>query len=122
MQKLFASLFALGASVALIGSASAAPSQASFDGTWNVRLVTEAGQCDESYSYTIAIADGQVRPVGAAASVSGGVSGDGSVTLGVQRSIARAEGSGRLRAKSGSGTWRLSMLGCTGRWTARRAA
>jgi hypothetical protein len=125
MKKKFVTALVLGAGAALVGQAAAAPAKpASYDGTWSVRLVTEAGSCDASYHYTIAVEDGRVRPISTAGqaptSVSGGVGRDGSVTLSVQRSIAQAQASGRLRASSGSGTWRLAMLGCTGRWTAQR--
>ena len=105
--------------LAFVGSAAAEP-QKNFNGTWTVRLVTEAGSCDASYSTTVAITDGQVRALSGGASVSGGIGRDGSVALGIQRSIARGDASGRLAEKSGSGTWRVGMLGCTGRWTAQR--
>jgi hypothetical protein len=126
MKQLIAALV-ISAGAILAGQtperAQAAPSKpASFNGTWSVRLVTEAGSCDPSYLYTVAVQDGQVRPAAAngGASVSGGVGADGSVSLGVQKSIARGEGSGRLQGASGSGTWRLPLLGCTGRWSASR--
>jgi hypothetical protein len=92
-MKKFVTALMLGAGAAFVDHAAAAPAKpASYDGTWSVRLVTE----------------------------SGGVGCDGSVTLNVQHSIAQAQASGRLRASSGSGTWRLATLGCTGRWTAQR--
>lgn len=127
MQKQLFAAFVIGAGAILVGQTSdraqAAPAKpASYNGTWSVRLVTEAGGCDSSYLYTVAVQDGQVRPAAAngGASISGGVGPDGSVQLGVQKSLARGEGSGRLQAASGSGTWRLPLLGCTGRWTASR--
>ena len=39
------------------GSVSATP--ASFDGTWTVRLVTESGTCENSYSQTVAVENGR---------------------------------------------------------------
>ena len=104
-----------------IAPLSASAKSASFDGTWNVRLVTDAGTCDSSYSQTVAIENGRVRPLTGAASVSGGVGTDGSVALSISKSIARADAQGRLGPKLGSGRWNLAMLGCTGRWTATRA-
>ena len=101
-------------------AAAVAGPQKNFNGTWSVRLVTEAGSCDAAYQTTVMIEDGQVRALSSGASVSGGISSDGSVALGIQRSIARGDASGRLAARSGSGTWRVAMLGCTGRWTAQR--
>ena len=117
MTTRFFTAFGLG--LALVGSAAASP-QKGFNGTWSVRLVTEAGSCDTSYSTTVAIQDGQVRAVSGSASVSGGIGSDGSVALGIQRSIASGQASGRLAARSGSGTWRVAMMGCTGSWTAQR--
>ena len=119
-------LFVFGAAIVSTAaplSASAKP--VSFDGTWNVRLVTEAGTCDSSYSQTVAIENGRVRPLagagGPATAVSGGVGSDGNVALTISRSIAKADAQGRLSSKSGAGSWKLAMLGCTGRWTASRA-
>ncbi|TFZ54680.1 hypothetical protein E4V01_24790 [Methylorubrum sp. Q1] len=95
-----------------------------FDGTWSVQLVTESGMCDAQYSYTLAVRDGQVRPVTAVASggttVSGRVGADGDVGLNVAAAAANGTASGRLQARSGSGTWRVSGGLCTGRWVAKR--
>jgi hypothetical protein len=114
---------ALSAGISVPGASVAASAKpASYDGTWNVRLVTESGTCDSSYSETVAIENGRVRPLSAGATaISGGVGSNGSVALTISRSIARADASGRLNTKSGSGNWKLAMLGCTGRWTASRA-
>ncbi len=115
----------LGAGVALVGNAAPSTAKpASFDGTWSVRFVTESGACDSSYDYTVAIQSGSVRPIGANAptNISGGVARDGRVALDIQHSFATADASGRLQAEagSGSGTWRVAALGCTGRWMAQR--
>jgi hypothetical protein len=119
--KRFAMAFGLG--LTLIGAASAAPA-GRHDGTWSVQMVTDSGLCDRSYSYSIAIENGNVRyipnPGDAQATVSGRVGPDGTVDLDIHRSIAKADASGRLNGKSGSGTWQLSMLGCSGRWTAQK--
>lgn len=113
---------ALGAGMAVAGHAVAGPQQAAYDGTWSVRLVTEAGTCDRQYDAVVRIADGRVTPMasGSAASVSGGVGGDGRVALDIRKSLARADAYGRLQARSGAGVWKVDMLGCTGRWTAQR--
>ena len=107
------------ASVPVATSATAAP----FDGKWSVRLVTHSGACDSNYSQTIAIEDGQVRALasGDGPAISGGIGSDGTVALTIRRSIAQANANGRLTTKSGAGAWTLSMLGCSGRWTATRA-
>jgi hypothetical protein len=94
---------------------------ASVDGTWNVRLVTEAGTCDSVYSQTVAIQNGQVRPLSGDATISGGVGPDGSVALTISQSMAQARATGRISAQRGAGGWKLAMLGCSGRWIATRA-
>lgn len=120
MRLALLSAVAFGFSVSLLGGASAAP--ASRDGTWSVRMVTEAGSCDASYSYSVAVTNGQVRHLQAAGEaptvVNGQIGPDGDVNLAIRRSIAQASANGRLSEKAGSGTWRLNMLGCQGRWTA----
>ena len=115
----------LGATFALAGVAPAAPARsAPFDGTWQVRLVTSSGSCAPSYSYTLAIAGGQVRALGGSGAsptnASGGVGHDGNVSLAVQHGLAHADATGRLRRTEGTGTWSVSGLGCAGRWKAQR--
>lgn len=103
----------------------AAGDGANFDGNWTVQLVTESGGlCESSYSYSLTVQDGQIRPVSKAASngatVSGRVGTDGSVGLNVSTSSANGSASGRLQARGGSGTWKVASF-CSGRWTARRS-
>lgn len=117
------SAMALGLGLAFVGSALAVP-VARHDGTWSVQMVTDSGICDRSYNYSIAIENGNVRyllaPGDSPTTVSGQVGADGSVDLDIRRSIAKVDANGRLNAKSGSGTWQLAMLGCSGRWTAQK--
>jgi hypothetical protein len=105
----------------LLGTASAAP--ADFGGRWAVRMVTDSGVCDASYSYVIAIEDGRVRYIpqdsDAPPSVSGSIGPDGTVSLDIRKSIARVSATGQLRGAAGSGSWRLPGL-CSGRWTATK--
>lgn len=119
------SAMALGLGMTLIGSAWAAPA-ARHDGTWSVIMVTDSGVCDASYNYSIAIENGNVRylqaPGDSPTTVSGRIGPDGNVALDIRRSIAKVDAEGRLNGKSGSGTWRLGMLGCEGRWNAQKRA
>ncbi len=121
LTKRFAA--ALGLGTILIGSAIAAPANR-HDGIWNVQLATDSGTCDSSYHYSIAVENGSVRyipaPGSSPAVVSGRIGPDGMVDLDIRRSIAKADASGRLNGKSGTGTWQLAMLGCSGRWTAQK--
>jgi hypothetical protein len=114
---------ALGLGTILIGGAVAAPANR-HDGTWSVRMVTESGTCDSSDTYSIAVENGSIRylpaPGSSPAAVSGRIGPDGTVDLDIRRSIAKADASGRLNGKSGTGTWQLAMLGCSGRWIAQK--
>ena len=120
MNRDHAMALALSAGIVL---ASVPATAAPFDGKWNVRLVTDSGTCDSSYSQIIAVSNGQVQALtsGDGPAISGGVGNDGIVALTIRRSIAQANASGRLTSKSGVGAWTLAMLGCSGRWTATRA-
>src|SRR5215212_3763176 len=92
-------LLALGVGVGMLMASlpsTAAVGGASFDGTWHVRLVTQSGTCDSSYSQTVAIENGRVRPVGGSAAISGGVGSDGRVALTIAQSVATADAQGRL--------------------------
>ncbi|RVU18139.1 hypothetical protein [Methylobacterium oryzihabitans] len=111
---------ALGAGVLSFHAPARAEMQG-FDGTWNVRLVTESGLCDSSYSYALSIRDGDVRLAASdgGATITGRIGRDGSVGLNVRNGAAQGAASGRLQANSGSGTWTVSSL-CTGRWVAQR--
>jgi hypothetical protein len=117
------SAVALGLGVTLIGGAMAAPANR-HDGIWSVRLATDSGTCDSSDTYSIAVENGSVRYIPSPGSsptvVSGRIASNGAVDLDIRRSIAKADASGRLNGKSGSGTWQLAMLGCSGRWTAQK--
>jgi hypothetical protein len=117
------SAMAIGLGLILIGGAWAAPTER-HDGTWSIRMVTDSGICDRSYDYSIAIESGNVRyllaPGDSPTTVSGRIASDGAVNLDIRRSIAKVDASGRLSDKSGSGTWKLGLLGCTGRWTAQK--
>jgi hypothetical protein len=126
MRHTLRTALALGLGTLSMGLATGAiAGPASFNGTWQVRMVTEAGSCDRSYTYTLAVEDGQVRYDQASADeapvrVSGKVGEDGRVTLGIRRSLASAAASGKLQGNGGTGAWKVEFLGCSGRWTAER--
>lgn len=117
--------FALAAGLLCPSLIPALAGDANYDGNWTVQLVTESGAlCESSYSYTLTVQDGQIRPVAKAGSngttVTGRVGADGSVGLNVATSSANGSASGRLQARGGSGTWKVASF-CSGRWTARRS-
>lgn len=110
------------AATAITAGAFAAPAVAGPErhiGTWAVELVTESGLCNARYSYSVAIRDGEVRPLSGRARVSGKVSADGTVGITVAGAGGSGTGTGRLSGTQGSGTWAVSSL-CSGHWTARR--
>ena len=117
MTKTVAAL-ALGLGALLSGSAIAEP--AKFDGTWSVSLVAHGGLCGSGTSSTLTVQNGSVRAGGSGVSVSGQVAPSGSVSLALQKSGVQGTASGKLSGSSGSGSWAVSSLGCSGRWTAQR--
>ena len=102
------------------GSAMAGPNN--FDGVWKVHLVTNSGSCGRNHGYSVAFRDGLIHGDASGGSMTGKVGQNGAVVLTIQHSLASANGLGRLGANSGSGSWRVDMLGCSGRWTAAREA
>jgi hypothetical protein len=118
MKRTFAVLGLSAAGMILPGSALADP--AKFDGVWSVQLVGSTGLCGSSTSQLLTILNGIVR-TGGSMSVSGQVGPSGLVRLALQRSGIQGSVFGRLSGASGSGSWSVSSLGCSGSWTARRA-
>ena len=118
MLKLTLAALSLTSGVILSGSAGAEPEK--FDGTWSVQMVASAGMCGSGASQTLTVQDGRVRAGGSGVSVSGQVGAGGAVSLALQKGPAQGTASGKLSGASGSGTWTVSMLGCSGSWTAQR--
>ena len=104
--------------VILSGSALADPDK--FDGTWSVQLVASGGMCGSGTSQSLTVQDGRVQAAGSGVSVSGQVGPSGSVSLALRKGPAQGTASGKLAGASGSGTWTVSTLGCSGSWTAQR--
>jgi hypothetical protein len=113
----------LAAAVLVAPLAAVAPASAgSYDGLWNVLIITQAGSCDAAYSYPFRIAGNRITSAGSFG-ISGQVSAGGSVQVRISAGGSMADGSGRLGAGSGSGRWtaRLSGGNCSGRWQATRS-
>jgi hypothetical protein len=100
------------------------PAQANFDGLWSVLIVTDNGPCDRSFRYPIRITRGIVQHAQATAgslfSIGGQVGRNGGVHVVVSRDGHRADGTGRLAATSGGGSWQAAGGICSGRWMASR--
>jgi len=95
---------------------------AGFDGPWTVLIITEAGSCDQGYSFPIQISGGRVNS-NSTADITGTVGRGGAVTVQVSQGGATASGTGRLGATSGFGRWsgKGSSGSCSGRWQATRS-
>jgi hypothetical protein len=111
---------ALALSAGVIASGPVFADPAKFDGTWSVSLVANGGLCGSGASSTLTVQNGSVRAGGSGMSVSGQVGPSGSVSLVLQKSGVQGTASGKLSRSSGSGSWAVSSLGCSGRWTAQR--
>jgi len=95
----------------------------SFDGSWSVLIITDAGNCDRTYRYGLRIAGGQLYYEGGTDVVmSGRVTPKGYVSVWLRRGDALAQGTGRLSRSSGAGRWQgaSANLACSGRWQAER--
>jgi hypothetical protein len=95
---------------------------AGYDGTWTVLIITQAGSCDQGYSFPVKIAGGRVTSSGSA-DITGTVGGGGRVTVRVSKGGSSATGTGKLGATTGAGRWsgRGSAGACSGRWEATRS-
>src|ERR1700719_4297324 len=93
----------------LLISAGAVPhpaSEADYDGNWSVLIITEKGDCDTAYRYSVGVANGQIRYTGnAAVTLSGTVTPAGAVKVSVRLGDDGANGTGRLSATAGAGRW-----------------
>jgi hypothetical protein len=108
---------------AVLGASRPAVAHSSFDGTWNVLFVTEAGQCGPPFRYDISIVNGVVvTSAEAAHDMSGHVDLNGNVRVSIYRAAERAVGSGWLQNNSGAGIWKgvLSAHRFSGSWQAER--
>lgn len=113
--------------IALAGDTASARSSrgaaaGSFDGNWNVTFAPRAGNCSQIYSAPFAVVGRRVVSNGGG-KVSGGISGNGSVSVQVSVGESVASGRGRLAGSSGSGNWSGVIQGdrCSGVWEATRS-
>ena len=107
--------------IAAAGEAGTAQARTPFDGGWTVLIITQRGTCDSGSSFGLEIRDGAVYGYGSL-DVRGRVARNGAVQVRVASGDQRANGSGRLSASSGGGTWQgVGSRGvCSGRWSASR--
>lgn len=91
---------------------------ATFDGDWNVQIMSSNAACTSGASVSIEINNGRVASNSSAVTASGRVAEAGNISVTLAAGMKRAVGSGQLNGTSGSGTWRAAL--CSGTWTAQR--
>jgi len=117
-NRLLASALSLGI-LAVVSAAHAGP--LSNDGIYEVEIITEQGACDKTYHWSIAIADGQVKPAGDMfADASGHIDSKGTVSVAFRKANHVANAAGHLAGGAGHGTWNSVTLQCGGHWRAAR--
>jgi hypothetical protein len=118
MKKLSLCATATCVVVALAGTAHA---RSPYDGSWDLAFVTQRGECDAAYNFTVNISDGVVTHPNLV-KFRGYVAKSGAVRASVTVQDKYAAGSGRLSSTNGRGTWRgyAGNARCSGYWTAQR--
>ena len=118
MKSLFTSAIA---AICLAAFASAAQARSAYDGSWELRFVTQRGACDPTYDFSVNISDGVVTHPNLV-KFRGHVARSGAVSASVSVPDKYASGSGRLSVNSGRGTWSgySGSARCSGYWTAQR--
>jgi hypothetical protein len=113
IRSVFLTSLVLGAAAVASVPASA---ETTYDGLWNVTIVTKTGSCEPTARYPLTVTDGKVTAPGA--DVSGKVGREGTVKV----SIGAAYANGQLSGNTGSGKWNGASGGvpCSGRWEASR--
>jgi hypothetical protein len=111
--RIHAVLFSCGL---IAGLASPALAGKTYDGLWNVKIVTKTGTCDPVAQYPLTVTEGKVSAAGA--DITGSVGSQGYVKV----SIRGAYVNGQLNGNVGSGKWNGASGGipCSGRWEASR--
>jgi hypothetical protein len=100
-----------------------ADARSSYDGSWNITFVTQSGDCNPTYNFSVNIENGVITSPNAE-TFRGNVTSSGAVRASVTVQEKRASGSGKLTGVLGRGTW-TGYSGdqrCAGSWTAQRAS
>ncbi len=93
-----------------------------YDGTWSVTFTPKVGNCHNSNTVPFNVLGTRVSSAGGG-KVTGGVTGNGAVSVRISVGASWANGGGRLNGKSGTGRWSGVITGdkCSGVWQATRA-
>lgn len=114
---------ACAAGLALMPHSASAQGAQQFDGRWSILVMTENGNCDKAYRYSVQIENGQARYAGTEGfDVQGSVRPNGQVSGSISYGQDRADVNGRLAGNWGTGTWTASSTSrnCGGRWEAEK--
>ena len=117
MKTVQASFLALVSAAWLVGTPAAAA--APFDGSWTVNIATQSGHCKNGV-LPIEVRDGKIVSNNPVVDVRGQVADSGGIRVVVGAGVQKANGSGKLSATSGSGTWSGGGGICSGTWVAQR--
>jgi len=101
MKYLFTSAMAVSC---LVAFASVALAHSAYDGSWGLLFLTQRGECDPTYNFSVNITDGVVTHPDLVR-FRGHVARSGAVRASVTVPDKYASGSGRLSSNSGRGTW-----------------
>jgi hypothetical protein len=109
------------AAACIVASASVAEARSAYDGSWDLIFVTQRGDCDPTYNFTVDISNGVVSHPNLVR-FHGHAASSGAVRASVTVQDKSASGSGRLSSLSGRGTWSgySGNAHCSGYWTAQR--
>ncbi len=111
-----------GAAVAHIHHKKAAPERG-FDGTYKINITTTDGNgnCVHSYAGTVTVQDFRIVALSdPAATASGGIEDDGTVSLAFRKADQIANIGGHMKGHNGRGFWSSPTAFCGGLWQAER--
>ena len=92
------------------------------DGQWNLVFVTQRGDCDPSYNFTVDVVNGNISHPNIL-TFRGHVASSGAVHASVRVGQKYASGSGTIAGGIGRGIWsgRSGKSRCAGTWAAQRS-
>src|ERR1700722_1749992 len=91
-------------SAAVLAMLTASEARTPYDGSWELRFITQRGACDQSTSFSVNITDGRVSHPNLVR-LKGYVTRSGFVRASVTVQDKYASGSGKLSQNGGRGTW-----------------
>ena len=105
----------------LLGTHSPVLASSRFDGQWNLVFLTQRGDCDPSYNFTVDVVNGNISHPNIL-TFRGRVAPSGAVRASVRVGQKSASGSGKISGSIGRGVWSGSsgQSRCTGTWAAQR--